>query len=118
MLKMKRIEYLSYAQTVEGRSDIVAKIFADDESELPAIDGIDGYRLHMSSIAYVIKTGALYVLGSDGKWHIRTSADDSEHDYEKISNSEIDEIIQVKPDNTDEEIEAEEIDQNEIDNLF
>lgn len=86
MLKMRKIDYLAYAHTVEERSDMIAEIFVDDESELPATDGIEGCILHMSSIAYVIKTGALYVLGSDGKWY--ASQGSSAADVQAISEKE------------------------------
>lgn len=86
MLKMRKITHLSYAQTAAERSDAIAEIFVDDEAELPAIDGIEGCILHMSSIAYVIKTGALYVLGSDGKWYASQSS--SAADVQAISETE------------------------------
>lgn len=110
-------KYIRYAG-LEGVSEVVAEIDVDTADELPGIDEISGIHLHQGSVAYVIRTGVFYVLDSDGKWYTRTSADDSEHDYEKISNSEIDQIVQIKPGNTDEEIDAEEIDQDEIDSLF
>lgn len=52
-----------------GISHIIGEIFIDDVSELPTSDGIDGYELVQGSVAYVIKTGEFYVLGSDGKWY-------------------------------------------------
>lgn len=52
MLKMRKIDYLAYAHTVDERSDMIAEIFVDDESELPAIDGIEGCRNRGLHIAY------------------------------------------------------------------
>ena len=48
---------------------IIAEIYADNVSELPEKDGLDGYELAQGSVAYVIKSGGIYVLGSDGKWY-------------------------------------------------
>lgn len=69
MVFIRNTDYQQYAGNAENRSRIVAEIFVDEVSELPETDGIDGYTLCMGSIAYVIATGELYVLGGDGKWH-------------------------------------------------
>ena len=69
MLEIKQIKYLSYAKTVDDRSLITAELFADEVSDLPETEGIDGYTLSIGSVAYVITTGELYVLGSDGQWY-------------------------------------------------
>ena len=50
-------------------SHIIGEIFVDDVSELPAPDGIDGYKLVQGSVAYVIHLGELYIMDSDGKWY-------------------------------------------------
>ena len=47
---------------------IIGEIFIDDISELPSPTGIDGYELVQSSIAYVIRSGKLCVMDSDGNW--------------------------------------------------
>lgn len=70
MLTIRKIDYLSYAKTVDKRSSVIAEIFVDEVSDLPETEGIDGYTLCMGSIAYVVKTGELYVLSSDGQWCI------------------------------------------------
>ncbi len=69
MLTIRSVNYQSYAGTSEGRSRVTAEVFADNVSDLPEVDGIDGYALCMGSIAYVIATGELYVLGSNGAWY-------------------------------------------------
>lgn len=51
---------------------IIGRIFVDDVTELPSSDGIDSYELIQGSVAYVIKSGELYVMGSDGKWYDTT----------------------------------------------
>lgn len=52
-----------------GISHIIGEIFIDDVSELPTPDGIDGYELVQGSVAYVIKSGEIYVMSGDGKWY-------------------------------------------------
>ena len=47
---------------------IIGEIFIDDISELPSSTGIDGYELVQSSVAYVIRSGKLCVMDSDGNW--------------------------------------------------
>ena len=47
---------------------IIGEIFIDDISELPSPTGIDGYELVQSSIAYVIRSGKLCIMDSDGNW--------------------------------------------------
>jgi hypothetical protein len=69
MIVIRKLDYQSYAKTVDNRSRVTAEIFVDEVSDLPETNGIDGYTLCMGSIAYVITTGELYVLGSDGKWY-------------------------------------------------
>ncbi len=69
MLEIKKIKYLSYAKTVDDRSLVTVELFADAVSDLPETKGIDGYTLCIGSIAYVITTGELYVLSSDGQWY-------------------------------------------------
>ena len=47
---------------------IIGELFVDDISELPSPTGIDGYELVQSSIAYVIRSGKLCIMDSDGNW--------------------------------------------------
>ena len=67
MINITKKSFISF--TDEQKIRIIAEIFADDVSELPEIDGIDGCELAQGSVAYVIKSGGLYILGSDGKWY-------------------------------------------------
>lgn len=69
MVEIKQIKYLSYAKTVDDRSLVTMELFADAVSDLPETNGIDGYTLSIGSVAYVITTGELYVLSSDGQWY-------------------------------------------------
>ena len=66
---MLRLSNSHIVSCINGKLHIIGQIFIDDVSELPEPDGIDGYELVQSSIAYVINSGELYVMDSDGKWH-------------------------------------------------
>lgn len=66
MTVLSNLHVIAY---VNGTSHIIGEIFVDDTSELPSQDSIDGYELAQGSVAYVIKSGGIYVLGSDGKWY-------------------------------------------------
>ena len=67
MISIIKKSFISF--TDERKSSIIAEIYADDVSELPEKDGFDGYELAQGSVAYVIKSGGLYILGGDGKWY-------------------------------------------------
>lgn len=60
-------KFIKYPDSDKTR--IIAEIYADDVSELPEKDGIDGYELAQGSVAYVIKSGGFYILSGDGKWY-------------------------------------------------
>lgn len=66
MTKLTSSHVIAY---VNEKSHIIGEIFVDEMSELPTPDGIDGYELTQGSIAYVVKSGGLYILGGDGKWY-------------------------------------------------
>lgn len=53
----------------DEKTCVVAEIYADDVTELPENGGVDDYELAQGSVAYVIKSGGIYVLGSDDKWY-------------------------------------------------
>lgn len=67
MISIRKQSFISF--TEERKSRIIAEMYADEVSELPERTGIDGYELAQGSVAYVIKSGGIYVLGSDGKWY-------------------------------------------------
>ncbi len=48
---------------------IIAEIYVDEVSELPTKNGIDGYELCQGSVAYVIRSGELYVMDNKGEWY-------------------------------------------------
>lgn len=66
MTRLSNSQVIAY---VNEKSHIIGEIFVDEVSELPTADGIDGYELVQGSVAYVIKSGEIYVMGGDGKWY-------------------------------------------------
>lgn len=66
MTRLSNSHVIAY---VNEKSHIIGEIFVDEMSELPSADGIDGYELVQGSIAYVIKSGEIYVMGGDEKWY-------------------------------------------------
>ena len=69
MIHITKKDFIKHSVKPNERSVIIADIYADEVSELPEQNGIDGYELAQSSVAYVIKSGGIYILGSDGKWY-------------------------------------------------
>ena len=69
MITVKSKNFLEYASRRNERSKVEAELWVDNAAELPAIDGIEGYTLAQGSIAYVIQTGAIYVMDSEGTWY-------------------------------------------------
>lgn len=69
MINITKKYFIKHSVKPTEKSVIIAEIYADDVSELPENNGIDGYELAQGSVAYVIKSGGIYVLGSDGKWY-------------------------------------------------
>ncbi|MDE5558349.1 MAG: hypothetical protein K2J32_11805 [Ruminococcus sp.] len=65
MTRLNNSHVIAYVNEI---SHIIGEIFVDDVSELPAPDGIDGYKLVQGSVAYVVHSGELYIMDSDGKW--------------------------------------------------
>ena len=61
----------------QGREHFNAEIYADETSDISGQTVFEGTKVaDPNSTAYVIKTGKLYVMGSDNKWY--DSADGSE----------------------------------------
>lgn len=48
---------------------IIAEILADEMSEISGLNSVEGYELFQGSTAYVIKSGELLVMDSDGLWY-------------------------------------------------
>ncbi|MCM1316538.1 MAG: hypothetical protein NC205_00435 [Prevotella sp.] len=66
MTTLNNFHMIAYVNEI---SHIIGEIFVDDVSELPTPDGIDGYELVQGSVAYVVKSGELFIMSSDGIWH-------------------------------------------------
>lgn len=66
MTRLSNSHVIAY---VNEKSHIIGEIFVDTIGELPEPSGIDGYELVQGSIAYVVQSGELYVMGSDGRWY-------------------------------------------------
>lgn len=69
MISIKNKRYITHALRASDRSLIEAELWVDSAAELPVIDGIEGYTLAQGSIAYVIRSGEIYVMDSEGAWH-------------------------------------------------
>lgn len=54
---------------VNDTSRVIDGIFVDTVDELPESDEIERYELIQGSVAYVIKSGELFVMSSDGIWY-------------------------------------------------
>ena len=54
---------------VNDTSRIIGEIFVDTVDELPESNEIEGYELIQGSVAYVIKSGELFIMSSDGVWY-------------------------------------------------
>lgn len=79
---------------------VVAEIFADDLSDISDLETVEGRKLSQGSTAYVIKSGDIYVMGSDGVWHNSESGESAENvdlsDY--YNKSQIDNLLANKID--------------------
>lgn len=53
----------------EEKSCIIAEIFADTIDDIRNLTEVDGYILSIGSLAYVVETGEIYAIKSDGIWH-------------------------------------------------
>lgn len=69
MITVKSKNFLEYASRKNERSKVEAELWVDSAAELPVIDGIEGYTLAQGSIAYVIRSGEIYVMDSEGAWY-------------------------------------------------
>ena len=79
---------------------VVAEIFADDLSDISTLETVEGRKLSQGSTAYIIKSGDIYVMGSDGVWHNSENGESAENvdlsDY--YNKSQIDNLLANKID--------------------
>lgn len=66
---IKQKTFLSNPVKSGQKSRVIAEIYVDTVSELPAHNINDNFDLVQGSIAYVVQSGELYVMGSDGRWY-------------------------------------------------
>lgn len=69
MITLKDKAYKKYGVKQGTRSKIEAEVWVDEVNELPAPNAIDGYTLTQGSIAYVIHSGAMFILDGAGEWY-------------------------------------------------
>lgn len=66
MINLTNAHVTAYVNDV---SRTIGEIFVDTTDELPGKNDIEGYELVQGSVAYVIHTGEIYVMGGDGVWY-------------------------------------------------
>lgn len=66
---IKSKTFLSNTVKSGQKSRVIAEIYVDTVSELPAYNSNPDFDIVQGSIAYVIKSGEFYVMGSDGQWY-------------------------------------------------
>ena len=93
MISIKKNNFIAF---VGSKEKIDAEIVVDEVSELPEQE-YDRYILAQGSLAYVVTSGEVYVMGGDGVWH---NAENSENaDLSNYYNkSQIDDLLTNKID--------------------
>ncbi|MDE7365719.1 MAG: hypothetical protein K2N27_12735 [Ruminococcus sp.] len=66
---IKSKTFLSNTVKSGQKSRVIAEIYVDEASELPAYNSNPDFDFVQGSIAYVIKSGEFYVMGSDNQWY-------------------------------------------------
>lgn len=66
---IKSKKFLSNSVKSGQKSRAIAEIYVDTASELPAYDSNPDFEFLQGSIAYVVKSGKFYVMGSDNQWY-------------------------------------------------
>lgn len=80
----------------ENKNHVIAEINVDETSELPKQE-FEDYILTQGSSAYVIQSGELYVMGSDGEWYNAENSENADlSNY--YSKSQIDNLLANKID--------------------
>lgn len=80
----------------ENKNRVIAELNVDETSELPKQE-FEDYILTQGSSAYVIQSGELYVMGSDGEWYNAENSENADlSNY--YSKSQIDNLLANKID--------------------
>ena len=66
---IKSKTFLSNTVKSGQKSRVIAEIYVDTPSELPAYNSNPDFDIVQGSIAYAVKSGKFYVMGSDGQWY-------------------------------------------------
>lgn len=53
----------------QGLQHFVAELYADETSDISGVTTFGTIVADPNSVAYVVKTGKLYVMGGDNKWY-------------------------------------------------
>ena len=54
---------------LDEKPRIIAEIFADTADDIRNLTEVEGYILSVGSLAYVVETGEIYAIKSDGIWY-------------------------------------------------
>ena len=93
MISIKKNNFISF---VGSKEKIDAEIVVDEVSELPK-QQYDRYILAQGSLAYVVTSGEVYVMGGDGVWHNAENSENADlSDY--YNKSQIDNLLANKID--------------------
>lgn len=122
MLTIRKEKYIGFANGSGQKelSEVIVDIDVDASDELPAVDGIKGRLLHQGSVARIIKEKRTVVLSGEGKWEEFSvnSGGGSVSGGGTISESEIDDVIEGKIADGNDETTAEELSYEDIDSIF
>ena len=90
---------MKFVDCIGNKNRVIAEITVDEALELPGQE-LEGYTLTQGSSAYVIKSGEIYVMGSDGVWYNSENGESTENvdlsDY--YNKSQIDNLLTNKID--------------------
>lgn len=93
MISIKKNNFIAF---VGSKEKIDAEIVVDEVSELPEQE-YDRYILAQGSLAYVVTSGEVYVMGGDGVWHNAENSENADlSDY--YNKSQIDNLLANKID--------------------
>lgn len=96
MISIKKNNFIAF---VGSKEKIDAEIVVDEVSELPEQE-YDRYILAQGSLAYVVTSGEVYVMGGDGVWHNSENGESTENaDLSNYYNkSQVDDLLTNKID--------------------
>lgn len=66
---IKSKTFLSNPVKSGQKSRVIAEIYVDTVTELPAYDYDENFDIIQGSIAYVVQSGKFYVMSSNGQWY-------------------------------------------------